>query len=732
MTGNRRLYSIVCIALICGVPHLRAGGNGNDFYIKPAMFDHPPRIDGKLENPLWEKGAVLDGFTQYEPQEGAEPSEKTIAYLGYDTENLYIAVRAFDSKPKSIRACLTQRDKSSGDDEVTIYLDSFNDKKRAFVFQVNPCGIQTDGIYTEERRRGRGRGWQEFDTSWDTYFLSDARIDEKGYTVEMAIPFKSLRFPAKNPQVWGLQIKRGIKRKNEEIYWHPRSRDINGFLVQFGTVEIDGNIKKGKNFEIIPVATGLMERGEKFNPQAGLNVKYGITSNLTADAAFNPDFSQVEADIPQNDVNQRYALYFPEKRPFFLEGKDFFDTPLELAYTRKIVDPLWGIKLSGKIGKTTLGLLSTYDERTPLFGVFEEEEEETEEEEDEEEESGRGWVNIFRVKQDLYSESHIGLILTGKDLGDSWNTISQNRNRLAGIDGHFKIRNQYRFSFQVIGSQTKVLDQKTKFVPAARFDLSRRSRHLQLSAEYTTIHPDFEAGTGFIRRKDIHSFRTRISYAFLPQTDLVVDIRPSFEYRRVYDYTDTLTDEEFQLSTFIGGWRGSHIMIRLQSEMERYEGIDFKKNSFRGFFSSEPFSWLSGHISYSFGDSIYYEDNPYLGWKKTLEGTLTLKPLNNLRLFYHFRNENFFKRRGGETEYKVNIISQRINYQISRPLSIRLITDYNDYYKRIYASLLLSYQYRPGTVFYLGIDDNQEHDDRGIYKITGRYVFIKFSYWWRI
>ena len=203
---------------------------------------------------------------------------------------------------------------------------------------------------------------------------------------------------------------RTIRRKNEEIYWYPRSRDINGFLIQSGTLEIEGMIEKGKNFEMMPVFTGLKQDDEKLDPEAGLNLKYGITSDLTADITYNPDFSQIEADMPQNDVNQRYALYYPEKRPFFLEGKDFFDTPFELVYTRKIVDPQWGVKLSGKVGKTTIGILSTYDINPPDIDIPSDSEEE--DEDDDEDNPYRSMINVFRLKRDLFPESHIGFIVT--------------------------------------------------------------------------------------------------------------------------------------------------------------------------------------------------------------------------------------------------------------------------------------------------------------------------------
>lgn len=720
---NQILLPVLLISL-----SLLLKGEDDPYFTKIPEFPAAPKIDGRLDNPLWQQGAILKNFTQYEPEEGAPPTEKTEAYLGYDAHNLYIAVRCYDSQPEAIRACLTKRDEVWGDDIVTIYLDTFNDKKRAFVFQVNACGVQVDGIYTETRRRGRGRmSFDQIDRNWDTFFLAEASIDDKGYVVELAIPFKSLRFPNRRPQVWGFQIQRQIRRKNEEIYWHPRSRDINGFLIQTGTIEIPGDIARGKNLEIMPVTTGLKQLGSQFDPDFGLNLKYGLTSDLTLDLTYNPDFSQVEADMPQIDVNQRYALYYPEKRPFFLEGKDFYDTPFELIYTRTIIDPKWGIKLSGKLGKTTLGFLSAYDETPP---PLEYKEFSTD---DYSQTAQRAWVNVFRLKQDLYPESHLGFILTDKEMGSGWNNLSQHYNRVVGVDGYFKIKRYNRLSFQVVGSQTKIGENKTDWVPAAQFNFNHTSRHWTFSFDFNRIPEEFVASSGFFRRKDIQFFNSRLGYVFLPMNQWIISIRPSLSYRRIYDFNNTLTDEEYSLNLFINGWRQSHIFANLESSMERYGGINFHKKNLMLSFSSEPFAWLSGNIRFSVGDAIYYHpDSPYLGYKISRSMMLTLRPLANLRLFYTYNNDNFFKDRGGEKVYKINIISQRITYQISKTLSIRLITDYNDYYQKLYTSLLFSYELRPGTVFYLGFEDNQEKDESGIFRTEGRFYFIKFSYWWRI
>jgi hypothetical protein len=696
--------------------------NPSDYLVVAKESTTPPKIDGVLDDAFWADAAVLDMFTQFEPREGAEPSEKTIAYIGYDRDNLYIGVRAFDSNPKAVRACLTQRDKSMGDDEITVYLDTFNDKKRAFAFLVNPCGVQSDGVYNETQRRRRGGGFNRIDKNWDTFFYTDATLDDEGFSVEMSIPFKSLRFPDSTSQTWGLQIQRTIRRKNEEIYWYPRSRNVNGFLIQAGQLQIEGDLEKGKNLEIMPVVTALKEGSGTINPEAGLNLKYGITSNMTMDLTVNPDFSQIEADMPQIDVNQRYDIYYPEKRPFFLEGKDYFDTPIELVYTRTITSPMWGSKLTGKAGKTTMGFMSTYDAApTDIYipGAPEQE-------------ANRGFVNVFRLKQDIYAESYIGAIYTDKRSGADWNSINSNYNQVGGVDGHLKLGRFNRFTFQVVGSQSKVEEQKTDVVPAMQFALAHASRRWSLSASYTHLPPDFDASVGFIRRRDIRQARARVGYNILPMNDIIVDIRPSIEYRRAYDFDGTLTDEEVQIGGFISGWRNSYFFGNYTYELERYNGVDFNRQGIRTSLGSDPLKWLGGRVNFSIGDSIYYDDDdPYLGWKITYGATLTFRPLTNLRLFYNFRNDTFWEHRGGPLVYNINIISQRITWQMTRHLSLRFITDYNDYDGELFNSVLLSYQLNPGTVFYLGMDDNRLHEN-GVYQNLGNFYFLKFSYWWRL
>lgn len=728
----RTLTALVLLAG-CALSGFGAGPERRDLTLTPAA--KPPRIDGRLDDPVWESAVRLEGFTQYEPQEGALPSQRTTGFMAFDREALYLAFRCFDDDPQAVRACLTQRDQSRGDDGIRVFLDTFNDKRRAFVFEINPCGIQNDGVYTEGRRMGGGRGgggggmgggFEMYDKNWDTYFLADARMDETGYTVEMAIPFKSLRFPNTEEQVWGLQVQRIIRRNNEEIFWSPRSRNVNGFLVQGGAVRFRGDLVKGRNLEVMPVATASRSGNGRIDPQAGLNLKYGITSDLTADLTYNPDYSQIEADMPQIDVNQRYALYYPEKRPFFLEGKDIFDTPFELVYTRKITSPQFGLKLTGKTGKTTIGILTALDENPPFIeypgapgGVFSES-------------SNRSWTNIVRVRRDLMAESYLGFIFTDKEMGRSYSDLFRSSNRVAGIDGHVKFAQYYRLAFQAAASQTKVGPGSTGIVPAFSFNLARQSRHLNASLEWSSLPPDFEAATGFFRRKDIQSLSARVGYSFLPQTPLLVSATPSVEVRRIYDFSGALTDEEVSATVWLSGWRQSMIFFNVSTGLERYNGVDFRGTDAWLSLSSEPFGWLTFNVTAALGDGIYYGDAPYLGWKQGGSLRLTLRPLSNLRLASSLQANAFFKSRGGENVYSINILSQRVGWQISKPLSTRLIVDWNDYYRKLYLSFLFSYELRPGTVFYLGVDDNQERDASGIFRGAGRYYFLKFSYWWRV
>jgi len=496
-------------------------------------------------------------------------------------------------------------------------------------------------------------------------------------------------------------------------------------LIQAGRIILTQSLARGRNLELLPAVVGSQSLEQKFKPEVGANIKYGITSDVTIDLAVNPDFSQIEADIPQNEVNQRYPLYYPEKRPFFLEGKDIFETPFEILYSRKVVSPIWAAKVTGKLGRTSFGFMSALDDRPLAIQI-------SGASDLNEDASYRSLNNVFRLRQDLFSESYVGFIIADKEMGLAGDSIFSDFNRVAGIDGQFKLSRTDRLGFQLAGSKSRVAGIKTALEPAFNFSFNHQDRHLNISVDWFSVHPEFEAALGFLRRKDIHSLNVRAGYTFLPQNDYVISITPSISYRRVHDFNWQLTDKDVDYSLMISGWRQSFIFINYSDTFERYNGIGLKPRQLRASLFSAPFSWLSGRIGFNTGSSIYYSENPYLGYSQSVEGEIKFLPIQNLVATIRLEDLKFYEFRGGPEVYRVTILSQRVNFQVNRALFFRAIVDYNSYYKKVYLSGLIGYELNPGTCFYLGMEEHRERPNAGPYELTGRYYFLKFSYWWRI
>lgn len=680
------------------------------------VLSESPKIDGKVDNDLWEREALrIDEFLQFVPKEKGIPTEKTVAYIGMDEKNLYIAFRCFDSQPQKIRAAITNRDNIIDDDWVLVSLDTFNEKRRAFWFFLNPIGVQMDGIRIEEG------GSDNLDGSWDAVFYAEGEIDSDGYTVELSIPFKSLRFPDERNKKWGLILGRTIARTGEIIIWPPASKDIPGLLTQQSIISIDGEVEKGRNFELMPVVTSLKKKEKSADFQPGLNFKWGINSDMTLDMTVNPDFSQIEADAPQIDVNQRFALYYPEKRPFFLEGMEIFRFPeIEMVYTRRIIDPLAGVKLTGKTGRFTYGLLSAYD-TSPTESLWDIH-------------NGEGYgidnalFNIFRVKADVFSESYIGFCLADKEMDGSYN-------RVAGLDGQLKFNQKYFFSFQALGSKTKYREEESEFAPAVYADFNYFSKHVGAGLYWMSLHPDFEASSGFANRVDYKTVGAYSFFRLLPEKKNLNQIDFRLQAGRRYDYFGSNIQDEwlrtqvnFRLSEF------SQLNLSYQRSMEQYSGIDFNKNSFGISGQFMMIKWLSPlGFQFQTGNSIYYDtEDPFLGYSNVYGLFMNFKPSKRLQMGTSFSKQTFWDKWGGELLFDYNVIRQRFTYQFTKELSLRTIVDYNHFYKKLYGSFLFSYILRPGTVFFLGLDNNLIRDEAGIYVQDDYSIFIKFSYWWRI
>lgn len=673
-----------------------------------------PKIDGVLDTPVWETEALkIEDFLQFAPKEKGTPTEKTVAYLGFDQKNLYVAFRCLDSDVKKLRASITNRDNCFDDDWVIVFLDTFNEKRRAFSYIINPVGVQLDAIRMEEG------GNDNMDVSWDTFFASEGKVDGEGYTVEMAIPFKSLRFPDREVKLWGIVLGRNIPRKGEIIMWPEFSRRIPGLLAQAQEVLIPGKVEKGRNLEVMPVATALQREGEKADVQPGVNLKYGLSSDLTMDFTLNPDFSHIETDSPQIDINLRYALRYQEKRPFFLEGMEIFRHPeIEMVYTRRIIDPLWGAKATGKVGPLAYGVLSAYD-LNPTESLWQDRDGGSRDE--------NALFNIVRLKTDVFKESYVGFSLADKEINGSYN-------RVAGVDGQLKFKQRFFLSFQALASKTKFDGDETDLAPALHTEFNYISKHWGAGAYWRSIHPEFEASSGFVNRVDYRVYGLFTNFNIYPEKKFFNAVHLSFNLgQRDAYFEDEVQDRWARANLQFRFTEFSRLFIRYENVLERYEEIDFKKNSVTLQGENNLISRLPFGIFMQTGDTINYDPkDPFLGWSSSYGLELNFKPNKRLQMGASYSKSTFWKSRGGELVWDFNVVRQRTIYQLSKSLSLRSIIDYNHFYKKVFGSFLISYVLRPGTVFFLGADSNFLRDKSGRYDRRNYSVFLKFSYWWRV
>ena len=758
-----------------------------------ALTVHVPRVERApaLEdflgmepaNGMGAQMVKVTDFVQQEPTDGDPATQRTEAYLGYDDKNLYVVFIAFDDEPQRIRARWSAREQVFGDDIVEIMLDTFHDERRAFVFLANPFGIQSDGLFTDGQgggRRGRG-GPAGFDFSFDTLWESKGKLTDRGYVVWMAIPFKSLRFPAGREQTWGLILHRSIRRKNEKVFWPHVSSRIEGRMNQAGDMIGLENISPGRNIQITPYGSfnssrSLDERDPDFprfvqkdEVDGGLDAKFVIKDSFVLDIAVNPDFSQVESDEPQVTTNQRFDVFFPERRPFFLENAGFFSTPINLVFTRKIADPQFGIRLTGKSGPYAIGAMLLDDESPgrgklpgdPDFGK-------------------RASFGIFRVNRDLKNQSTIGLIYTQRDFKDYFN-------RVGGADGRLKFGENWTMSFQGVASMSRFEDEDTGLPvketgPAYNFRLGHSGRQVDYSIRYEDVAPGFDTDTGFVRRRGIRVYNQSFGYDFRPEGPVLVSWGPSFWTNTVYDHDGTRLDftqnirvrwdlrQQTSFSTF---YRYERERIRPEDSCgELTVNQDFTRSSRGVSFRTDYFEWLGFNMRLSKGHEVNCVPPdgtvPVLADSVSADFGFSVRPIAKLNISNSYILSRLTSRSDTVSIFNNHIARSRWNWQFDRELSLRVIMQYNsllsnrattslDTRKNINADVLLTYLLNPGTVLFVGYNTNLQNigivpavDEIGVpilnssgnqidevirnrrtYINDGRGFFAKFSYLYR-
>ncbi len=791
------LSSFFCLIVLTAVPILAQKLNGSETTkngdgsitrggitipaekvrpLKVPRFETAPIIDGNIDEEVWKQAAVFKDFIQIGPGDNIAPSRKTEALIAYDSKTLYFAFRCFDEKDK-IRATVAARDSVFGEDNVRIFLDTFNDERRAYVIGFNPLGIQADGIYTE----GQGT-----DLNVDILMESKGLITDFGWTVEVAIPFKSLRYEAGKGKMWGIHVWRNIDRFNDEIdSWMPISRNITGQMNQAGKITGLENISTERTLEIIPSMT-LKESGERLadgrfaNPpaqfDAGVTIKYSITPNVTLDAAINPDFADVEADEPVVAANQRFPIFFSEKRPFFLEGVDIFRTPIQAVHTRTIQDPDVAAKLTGKIGKNTFGFLFASDRlQSPRFS------------------DPNSKVTITRLKRDIGKESNLGFLATTYNYiipGSGGNL--KRHNYLAGFDGKFKINDKTVFTFQALGSNSK----RFFYNPEQDRSVYRIGNGLAYNVAYDYTSKlfgyqfgssgrtkDYRADVGFTRRTDNsnHYFGMRFSSNPKPKALIIekslrtsIGMNNDFQgrlqswghdtnfnlslQRNVYvnfSYNfgyDRIFEEEFgpkrtltQSGTFFGGPERSVYNGGLSGETEAninkklsvYFSGGMQWNEFDfDFGAGNKFPRVSP-AALAFGDDAPLDPGP--GNSMFIDAGLNTKPVDELELSFSYEKNRLRRNDTKLLAFDSNIFQVRATYQFTRFVFVRGRVDYDTLSATVRGQYLFGWTPNPGTALYVGYNDDFNYKGYNRYtdvsepglKLYGRTFFIKMSYLFR-
>ncbi len=716
--------------------------------VSPTRTDTPPVIDGVLDDEIWRTAAHLTEFTQQSPLEGAPGTEATDVYIAYDSDNIYFGLHAHYEDPSIMRSNRVERDRASQDDLMTVYFDTFMDQQRGYDFDVNGYGVQGDGIMSMGRRGfrpGSGTVAQAIppaDRSWDALFETGAQLVEDGFVAEMSIPFKSLRYPRPpegEPHRWGFQIVREIKSKDQENQvWAPMSRDETSFFTQMGIIEGMTDISTSRNIEILPTFTAIQfgsinptvpEFATKDpDPDAGVNLKYGLTSDLTADFTINPDFSQIESDQPQIEVNQRFPLFFRELRPFFIEGAEIFEirAPVTFVHTRTIVDPDYGAKLSGQVGRFTLGVLTANDrapgrvdnEEDPVFHKT-------------------AQTFIARARYELYAESNMGAILTNREFLDS-------HSRVFGTDGNFRLSPTISGDFRAVGSRSKDLGTEEVDGHMLATRIRQNGRNISWALSAYQISPNFRTEVGFVRRRNMRTVAGEFGYRFWPES-WVINWGPTIDYGQNYDYDQVLQDENLALGINFNFARNISFSSDFNQDMERFGGVNFRKNrlSMRARVNTNRSYSFGG--SFATGDEIFFL-GPFLGHEFTWRLNGTVRPLDRLNANLSFERRRFTDPANNNEElFDVRIFRATTNLQFTDRLGMRNIMEFNSQAETIDFNVLFNYRINAGTVFFVGYDDHFQQADliegdrdgdgleEQIFFTTGqrrtnRAVFVKLQY----
>jgi len=732
-------------------------------------------VDGRLDEDAWKTAAVFKNFYNTGPGYNTEPSKPTEAYVMYDEHFLYIGFKCWDDKDK-IRATVAKRDNVFGEDNVRVWLDTYNDRRRAYVLGFNPLGIQQDGIYTE----GQGA-----DFTPDIVMESKGVIEDWGWSVEVKVPFKSLRYISGKGKLWGFNVARNIDRFNDEFdSWMPDDRDNSGFLVKHGKITGLDNVKFDRTLEVVPSIT-LSESGERVSAREiaagrfvnhpgkkdiGVNLKYTFSPNVTLTAAINPDYAEIEADAPVVTANQRFPIFFQEKRPFFLEGNEIFTTPLTIFYSRDIVDPDLALKLTGKSGKTSYGAIIASDNAP---GNYNENDRTRNSQCKERLALGlshtpcpldefldkNAYFGIFRVKRDMGIDNSIGYLGTVR-------IFPQDHNFLNSFDGKLKFNAATTMQWQIAETHTR----RNFYNPETNKVDYRSGEGLAylLNVDYSKdTHgwnlqgfgrsKDFRAESGFDRRRNSNQwfFAYRESTKSNQKAKVIrwnfdQFVRYTFDWkgRPQYGLAGAGVNWQMQGNLFFSvesgqqfeknyeedgfgprrnpgtGLGGAFFGAPTRYARQPYVSWNINKNVSKKL-SLYNFGWLSfGAFDYDFGNGPRFPRvspaalvlgqgaplDPGAGTQVNYGGGFTYKPINALTTSLDYTEDRLRRHDTGRLAYATNIFSWRTIYQFTRFTYVRVRWDYDTLSSEAAGQFLFGWNPSPGTAFYAGYNDSLHYN----------------------
>ena len=764
-------------------------GRANAIHAPVPRLEGDVQIDGALDEAVWAGAARLGAFSEFSPKDGLPAEDSTEVLVWYSPSAIYFGVRAYEPHGGrgAVRATLADRDKISADDQIQILLGTFGDGRQATVLGVNPLGIQMDGTIVEQGvNRSQGfvvssAGREAPDLSPDYVFQSKGRLTELGYEVEIRVPFKSLKFQRADVQSWRIQVVREVQHSGHEQTWTPANRAGASFLAQSGTLDSLVGLERGLVLDLNPEITQhtLGARGDDSRweyaaerPVVGGNVRWGINENLTLNSTIRPDFSQVEADAGQFIIDPRAALYFAEKRPFFLDGIEQFSTPSQLVYTRNIVQPVAAAKLTGKMGGTDIAFLSAVDD--PLYSATG---------------ADHPVFNILRLQRGLGAASRLGLTYTDRVDGAS-------SNRVADIDSRLVFAKVWSVQAQAALSQTRAAGMSGSiYGPLWNTTVRRTGRRFSARYSMSGISDRFFTGSGFIGRGNVAVAAVQHTLTWYGKPGALVESFTfdqtdsfSWQYRRLFDHGDAI-EKKYHFSTgaaLRGGWQaGASIYwetfgfdpvlyanyyypqtVNGQTEMVRFTGVPRIANRDYVINVSTP-TWntFSANMLTIFGqDENFYEwaqaDIIYEEW------TVAWRPTRKVRVDGTYGLQGYTRRSDGSTVQVGRIPRLKLEYQLSRSIFLRTVGEYVSTKQddlrdetrtfapislrqpdgtftpatayasnRFRADWLFSYQPNPGTVLFAGYGSTLTEPEALHFRALDRTsdsFFVKLTYLFRM